>query len=265
MRKRLARGRAERRYEKRTAKGVSGFTLIELLVVIAIIAILAAMLLPTLSRAKAQGNSIACKNHLHQMELALQLYASDNSSAYPYTWVSLSPYWVIPWEDAIAPYYTLNWTNRAYQCPGYRGPISAFPNEPVRGVLTTSYGYNSIGTGATTNIPILGLGPSIVLGASQWPYFKPAVRESMVVAPSEMVALADSQIEGGDPGPYQVLLVPPVPGLNPGAYPPRHGKNYNFACCDGHVEGMPPGTLFSPWVNAVRWNNDHQPHPETWP
>ena len=66
-------------------------------------------------------------------------------------------------------------------------------------------------------------------------------------------------------GGADLLFVPPHPGLVPSAYPPRHGKNYNFACCDGHVEGMPPSMLFSPWVNAVRWNNDHQPHPETWP
>ena len=83
MEKKLANGRAEVRCEMRMAKGESAFTLIELLVVIAIIAILAGMLLPALSRAKAQGKSIACKNHLHQMELALQLYENDNRSTYP--------------------------------------------------------------------------------------------------------------------------------------------------------------------------------------
>lgn len=62
---------------------LAGFTLLELLVVMGIIAVLAALLLPTLTRAKESARAAACLSNLHQIGLALQLYTQDHGNRLP--------------------------------------------------------------------------------------------------------------------------------------------------------------------------------------
>lgn len=64
-------------------KKEGAFTLLELLVVIAIISILAALMLPAISRAREKGREAACLSNLRQVNLAIQLYANDAADSLP--------------------------------------------------------------------------------------------------------------------------------------------------------------------------------------
>jgi prepilin-type N-terminal cleavage/methylation domain-containing protein/prepilin-type processing-associated H-X9-DG protein len=265
-------------------KTTKGFTLIELLVVIAIIAILAALLLPAVSMAKGYAKSVACKNHLHQMGVALQMYVHDDQNQYPrYLGPTGNSYGdakgqggratgLVYWSSRLFPYYPLNWTNSGFQCPGYRGKVSG-PYQDKAIDRLGGYAYNGGGVSLDgpsggPNYPLhefFGLGPYIYWKDAQG-HFVPPVSEAQVSEPSDMLAICDSlmkpELPGGDDFGVCYHLFASDVAAAPYVLP--HGKNYNQLFCDSHVSAISPSILFNPASSAEMWNYDHQPHPELW-
>ena len=115
------------------------FTLVELLVIIGIIALLISILLPSLSRAREQGNQIKCLSNMRQVAMALAMYCNDGKGLLPhpaegggptlpkYAWVYWGPpSWTPPFNDAkqspIAPYFGGGDPTQFLVCPS--DPVS---------------------------------------------------------------------------------------------------------------------------------------------
>jgi prepilin-type N-terminal cleavage/methylation domain-containing protein len=214
----------------------AGFTLVELLVVIAIIALLAGLLLPVLARAKQRALAVKCAGNLSQMGLALHMYV-DDYRVYPFSdvfdrgYVNTQVINYLRWEEAIHPYYPLDWNDRTYHCPAYKGAITNNPVSINEDVLAWwgSYSYNVIGADNATVDYTLASPPSFGLSGNGFNEGArlPPVGEAQVAVPSEMYAIMDSK--GGfladQKGIWAGLDVTYLGPVLLTEHPPQHGRN----------------------------------------
>jgi prepilin-type N-terminal cleavage/methylation domain-containing protein/prepilin-type processing-associated H-X9-DG protein len=256
-----------------------GFTLIELLVVIAIIAILAALLLPSLSKAKGHAKDIACINNSKQMVLSLKMYVDDNQN-------TMIDYGAGLWCDVLQAEY--NQTQLSRCCPWAPQPlpassytVQADAYNPGDATGTIDYPWSLLnGTGGSADKIVQPIGSYGIngwcysdVGAYNTSYFynkdtsvpfpakTPYFSDSVWVDcwPLETDQPASDMHNGYSPQNYAMATrtIPRHGWNNPSSAPreyvngtPLPGK-INVGFVDGHVEAIPLQNLWT-----LNWHLD---------
>ena len=128
------------------------FTLIELLVVIAIIAILAAMLLPSLSRARMHARISSCVNNVHQWMTAMHMYGDDNDGQLPANFGGINPFDIQRDMHYAMEEYGLK-DKHVLKCPARDFDSYDAINRPTAWHFHPSYSYWSRRPPTATQIP----------------------------------------------------------------------------------------------------------------
>lgn len=272
--------------------GGPGFTLIELLVVIAIIAILAAMLLPALSRAKDRAVGTACLSNTKQISYAVLMYAGDNADYFPSprVWWQSGPYknsahmmcggeWLLSDQatpNTPAPMLTNYAPNKlVWVCPKRRRGLtytttSGVFDPSITGFL--SYGFNCCGVFGTVD-------PNDGNMINSKPF-----KASFISRPADVVTIADvsgsndpnntpaaawlDSFWAGSSGPSQSATSENARFQTSFA---RHNNRANIVYVDGHSAPALPSALFwgqfygvfsgtiknspSTPIGSVQWND----------
>jgi prepilin-type N-terminal cleavage/methylation domain-containing protein/prepilin-type processing-associated H-X9-DG protein len=247
-----------------------GFTLIELLVVIAIIAILAGLLLPALSKAKAKGQHVACINNLKQISLACLNYIQDFNDTFPGAAAKLPTQpvdedWIYwngidsrirtparrdPKNSPLSAFLGGFQTN-LYRCPADKDVKKREANpRPGQIPYLFSYTANShyVPSGGTATQPSDNHGiMSLYPGDAVLDDFH--FKSSSIKSPSQKIMLVEefADINAPDDGRWTPtttrrigLMHPPPFGKMDSYITDRHGKKGTVSFADGHVETVRP-------------------------
>jgi prepilin-type N-terminal cleavage/methylation domain-containing protein/prepilin-type processing-associated H-X9-DG protein len=229
----------------------AGFTLIELLVVIAIIAILAAMLLPALSKAKLKAHQAQCLSNQRNWGMALHMYRDDNNDCLPFFAEAFDTMDTAPYVfEFLAPYVAKATTSQATstvqkdelrKCPGGSYGPPPFKN-------STSKSWNcwiGVNYGSRTDPPTA---PFYYHFERTKGIYLPPLRASLIAKPADALVFMD--VEG------YYLFSPKFMSFNKDAdgdgqldsnstyspynhaRPTVHNMGANVTLLDGHVERM---------------------------
>ena len=233
-------------------RGRQAFTLIELLVVIAIIGILAALLLPALSRAMLQAKTAKCASNQKQIALGYLLYVTDYNNYLPVAGIQYQSGMVAPsqWFVEISQYIARSQTN--FESISSTNTVVLCPSAIIQGVIPPQVpGFASYG-GYGANWGFLGYTDPTVGDASMG-----RQKITIVTKPADTCMNGD----GLDPAPslwwfnfgylYAPTDIPPGTGSAYAAV--RHNKGDNYAWVDGHVSR----TTWLVMSNGANGNRDY--------